>query len=278
MRPMKKILTFSLIIFFYFSSFLITVASTEVYPRTEEDLGVSKDFFMTPWRKKAVLETPKVDADERLYDFANVLSEKEEKELEEMIVEFVEESDMDLAVVTINENPKKSAKKYADDFYDYNDFGFDFAASGIVLLIDVDTGEIWISPKGNAVIFYNDERLDLMLDKAYSYITCPDCYSVIQHFVIDCSGYYQDGIPLENQNCYIDNQGRYRKKIELIDYIAAALISSFVAAGIVVLMLKKVRTKDTIDAGRYVKGFWVLKSLSKHLDTWREAKSGKIRK
>ena len=72
---------------------------------------------------------------------------------------------MDIAIVTIDKNNKSSAVNYADDFYDYNDFGIGNDYSGLILLIDMDTRTVWISTSGSAKNLYTDSYISNMLDR-----------------------------------------------------------------------------------------------------------------
>ena len=59
----------------------------------------------------------------------------------------------------------RSQRQYADDFYDYNNFGYDEPrGDGVLMLIDMDHREVYISTCGKAIWYFTDERIDLALD------------------------------------------------------------------------------------------------------------------
>ena len=87
--------------------------------------------------------TPTVDASEKVYDFAELRSDSEEKSIYNEITGLIDEYNLDAAVVTINYNNKSSAKSYAEDFYDYNDFGVGSTKDGLIFLIDMDNREMF---------------------------------------------------------------------------------------------------------------------------------------
>ena len=132
-------LTFIFILTLIFSFTVKVFASTNTFPRTEENLGIRDSINVTDTVKRAALSTPKVDEKEKVYDFANLLTDEEEKKLYNSINEYIEKYDMDMAVVTIDKNNKASAMDYADDFYDYNNFGIGSTHDGLLFLIDMDT-------------------------------------------------------------------------------------------------------------------------------------------
>ena len=150
---MKKLRIYLILIFMIAIVFNTAVfASTNTYTRTEDDLKINSSIKVTESVKKAVLATPKVDASEKVYDFAGLLTESEEASLYNKIMTFINTYNMDMAVVTIDNNNKASTMAYADDFYDYNDFGVGSTFDGLLFLIDMDNREMWISPTGEAII------------------------------------------------------------------------------------------------------------------------------
>lgn len=60
----------------------------------------------------------------RLADMADLLQESEEKALLALLDEMSERQQLDIVVVTANTLNGKTPMEYADDFYDYNDYGF----------------------------------------------------------------------------------------------------------------------------------------------------------
>ena len=178
----KLFINFFLIVFlllFTYSSF----ASTNVQNRSSLNLHVKKNITVTSSNKQLILDTPYVDASEKIYDFANLFTDSEEKELYSLAEEYIDEKNMDLVIVTINNNNKSSSKNYADDFYDYNDFGIGTNYSGIILLIDMDNRKVWISTTGDAIKLYPDSYLDTMLDKIQSNLKSKKYYTGAKNFI-----------------------------------------------------------------------------------------------
>ncbi|MCQ2748641.1 MAG: TPM domain-containing protein [Clostridia bacterium] len=140
---MKKLFIKLFTLTFTLSLFANTAyASTNVIPRTEDNLMVNPRIELTDQRVSDIMNTPKVDASEKVYDFADLLSPSEEEILYERVNQFVMNANLDLALVTISENNKYSEVEYADDFYDYNDFGTDDNCSGMLFLIDMENRRI----------------------------------------------------------------------------------------------------------------------------------------
>ena len=185
MKRYKLTLILSLIFIIAFCTNIF--ASTNTYPRTEEDLGVDKNFPLTPTLIDAALSTPKVDASEKVYDFANLFTDEEELQLYNNINKYIKRFNMDMVIVTIDYNDKLNARDYADDFYDYNNFGIGTDYDGILFLIDMDNREMWISTTGKAIQKYNDERIDEILDDTYNYISDDKYYKCANAFIDSAS-------------------------------------------------------------------------------------------
>ena len=71
----------------------------------------------------------------RIVDEADLLSYDQEQELEAYIDEVSEKHKFDLVIVTVNSLNGKTSTEFADDFYDYNDYGFGKDKDGALLLI-----------------------------------------------------------------------------------------------------------------------------------------------
>lgn len=128
-------------------------------------------------------KTPSADNTLKIYDYAKLIPDDKEKEIYNMIKKFISKYNMDMAIVTINENPKSSSMGYADDFYDYNDFGVGVNKNGLLFLIDMDNRKMWISTTGKAIEIYNDKRIDAILDYTYDKISKKDYSGCAEQFI-----------------------------------------------------------------------------------------------
>lgn len=113
-----------------------------------------------------VNDVPSVDNTTKVYDNAELFDESQEQELRSELKAFADKNSLDIALVTTNEN-RQTAMEYADDFYDYNNFGIGESKDGLLLLIDMSTRTFWISTKGKAISVYEDRDIDTILDDAY---------------------------------------------------------------------------------------------------------------
>lgn len=72
----------------------------------------------------------------KLYDQAILFSQQEQNLLEIEANRISDEFQMDIVIVTTNDTNNKSARDYADDFYDENNVGIGNDHDGIMFLID----------------------------------------------------------------------------------------------------------------------------------------------
>ena len=153
----------------------------------------------------------KVDNSKKVYDFANLLTDDEEKELYNLAQTDINDYNMDLALVTISENPygvsDYYSKVYAQDFYYYNRFGIGQYYDGIILLIDMSNRYIYMATKGNAIILYDDNRIDNITEAAYSYLKAGNYFQGYKAMINKAISYAKDGVPKSNKYQCLDETG-----------------------------------------------------------------------
>lgn len=239
---MKK--KFKLIIFIILClSFVNCVyASTTTYDRNSRDnYGVNKKWKINSGNKDNVLNTPLVDADEKIYDFSDILTDEEEKHLKNKIDEFIDKTGMDVVILTNNlpYSYDEENEDYAADFYDYNDFGIDFDNySGVILFRNTYSspyyGAYWF---GDAQLYYKT-RTDSILDDIYYDIKNGNYRNGFDVFLNRLDTYYDDGIPYEMKNYYIDDMG-YLKRKYVFPWMTAFLVAGIGTAIIMSILIKK---------------------------------------
>lgn len=247
---MKKKLLFVLLILVSLIWTIPCFASTKTYNRDELDnYGVRKKWQITSSNRSNVLATPAVDASEKIYDFSELLTDTEEMELKRRIDEFIQESQMDMVIVTTSfyYDDDSLNDTYASDFYDYNDFGIDFDHySGVLFLRNSNLEDPYfdIYTFGNAQLYFDFSRLDSLLDLVYDDIHEGEYYSGFSTFVSEMKRYYENGIPSSRSNYYIDDDGYLRKTpMDSTTYtlmcVGISLGVAFVITLIVMLILVK---------------------------------------
>ena len=229
---MKRLL---IILILFISLFGINVnASTKTYDRTEDNLLVPDYVHVNEKNKSNILLTPAVDAKEKIYDFADIFTDNEERMLYTQVSTFIKYTNLDLAIVTISYNNKHNTPMYADDFYDYNEFGIGDKRSGLLLLIDNDTKRLYVTTTGEAINIYTDERVNTILNSVFEYYSSNEYYkgsSIFINYVLS----YSKVSPGKDSGYVISDTGEITKSrkgilVAGIFAIIVTVISLFVMA------------------------------------------------
>lgn len=107
----------------------------------------------------------------RLVDNADILTDSEEETLNDTLDKISEKQKCDVAVVTVNSLDGKTVEAYADDFYDYNGYGYGDDRSGILLLVAMDDREWHMTTTGYGITAFTDAGLSYMEDQFVSYLS-----------------------------------------------------------------------------------------------------------
>lgn len=254
---MKKYFIFIFVLLFSFCT--NTYASTNVVDRnTLKNYGVNKDWELNDSNMDNVLNTPKVDASEKIYDFSDILTDEEESLLKVKIDEFINKYNTDLVIVTnsfgyYNDNENE---EYAADFYDYNDFGMDYPNnSGILFFRNSVSSDPYydIYTFGDAQLYFNQYRYDKLLDGIYSDIKMQNYEDGMSSMIDYINEFYISGIPNDMKNYKVDDKG-YLYKIYRVPWIIALLVSTVLTTIVISILIKKnkmVRKKEK--AASYLK-------------------------
>ncbi len=238
---MKKILLVIISIFLLISGNVY--AQVKTYDRNDYDnYGVNKNIEIDNSNLENVYETAMVDASEKIYDFADLLTDEEEASLREYATDFIDKAKMDIVILTIN---RKYTSDYenediAADFYDYNDFGIDFSNySGVLLLRNANSLDPYYNMYtfGDAQLYFSFNRMDYILDYIGNDIGNKNYYEAFHDFISEIDYYYRTGIPDEYANYYVDENGDLHKRF--VPPILFASIISFIITMIIISILIK---------------------------------------
>ena len=118
-----------------------------------------------------------------IFDGANLLTESEERELEELAVAASEEAGADISVITVNDMGGKSAMDFTDDWYDENGYGVGEDNSGILLMICMGTREYWISTCGKTAYEFSESDIDRLENRFLSELSNGDYYGAFESYI-----------------------------------------------------------------------------------------------
>lgn len=150
----------------------------------------------------AMLVTPiavgATEAENYVFDYAGLMSEDEITALEMQIADMKEKTGWDIFAVTTDYAEGKTAMAYADDFYDERTAE---DSDGILVLIDMDNREIYISTCGKAIRYLTDARIERVLDDGFYYVSNGK-YAACLSAMLSTSEYYYDAGIQESQYNY----------------------------------------------------------------------------
>ena len=96
--------------------------------------------------------------DARVVDQGQFLTDSEVSELTAKLDEISERQQLEVVVVTTKNLEGKTPMAYADDFYDYNNYGYGANKDGVLLLMSIEGSERnwWISTTGYGITAFTD--------------------------------------------------------------------------------------------------------------------------
>lgn len=126
-----------------------------------------------------------------IVDNADLLTSREEKNLEELAREIRDAHEMDVVIVTVDSLGGKSAQDYADDFYDYNGYGIGGDYSGVLLLIDMGSRQWHISTCGSAIKAISDRDVNALFDAMADDLSAGEYYRAFKAYLNALSDHLQ---------------------------------------------------------------------------------------
>lgn len=218
--------------------------NTEGFERNENNnYGVNKKWEITSNRLNYILNTPYVDASLKIYDYSNIFTDEEEKELKILIDDFISKTNMDMVIVSDDIEYRYDSKneEYAADFYDYNDFGINNTLyDGVILFRNTYENDPYFNVYtfGNAQLYFPYERCENMLDDIYPYYSSHDYMNGSKLFISDFLNYYNSGIPKDYKYYYVDEMGYLQKNFKP-PFMLCGLLSAIITAITITIMAKK---------------------------------------
>lgn len=187
----------------------------------------------------------------RLVDGSDLLSDREENALLDKLDGISEKHQLDLVIVTVNSLEGLSAMEYADNFYDYNGYGFGSGRDGILLLISMQEREWYMSTSGYGITAFTDAGLDYISDQFLEHLSGGDYMEAFSTFTELCDKFItqaRTGKPYDVGNL---PKEPFQVVLSLLISISVGLIIALIATGIMRSSLKSVRPQSA--ANNYVR-------------------------
>ena len=246
MRKLKYLFVFIFCLFLNFS-FVSALERTE-----KNNWGVNKKWNITDKNLYNVKKTRYVDSKLKVYDYANILTADEENEIYDDIISFIEKYNIDMVFLTDSFSYSEEIQNddFAQDFYDYNDFGINYEHyDGVIIFRNANPSDPYYLVRffGDAQLYYNQTRLDVLLDDIYSLFHSDKYVLGMKKVISIISSDIDRGIPESNSNKYVDNMGILRSyyRVPMIPCLICSSIITLISMIILVAKNKMVRKATT---------------------------------
>ena len=187
---------------------------------------------------------------ERVQDLAKLLSEREEAALTQKLDELSERQKMDVIVLTTKTLSGKSPRDYADDVYDYCNYGYGAKKSGLLLLISMEDNDWWISTCGDAIRTFTDAGISYIGKKLTPDLSDGKFADAFDKFADLCDDFITQaatGAPYDNGNLP-------KEPLSLVWIPISLILGIIMACARVKKMKEKLRTvRFQAAAGSYQK-------------------------
>ena len=243
---MKRIfyyIVFVLVFFFFTTN---VSASDVTYPRTRDNLLVPEDVVVDSSNLEEILKTPCVDAKEKIYDFADLYTDSQEKRLYEQLMDYIHNTDVDAAIVTTKDLLGFTIREYAYHFYDYNGF----ADHGVLFVIYIGTYEpqIFMANSGpeDSIVYqaYTNERIAQILEYVYRDVSLQNYYRAMESYIHIIKGFFHKNNTGEYQ---LTVDGKIVRVIPWGEMIILSLAVTFLVIMVMLYQLKGYKQKLYLD-------------------------------
>lgn len=184
-------------------------------------------------------------------DQADLLTDSEESALSDRLDEISERHQFDVVVVTVDSLEGETAVVYADDFYDYNGYGFGDERDGILLLISMEERDWCISTTGYGITAFTDAGQAYISERFVTDLSVGDYAAAFTNFAVLCDAFITQADTGEPYD--IDHLPQ--EPFDLVWNLAVALIIAFVISLIVTgIMRGQLKTMHSqSEADNYIK-------------------------
>ena len=216
-------------------------ASTKTFERSKDNLLIPKSVKVTDDIINDVLKTKAVDASEKIYDFAELLTDGEEKQLLKSIKGYTKDTKFDLVVVTTKELDGFNVGDYANNFYKYNNFNDD----GVLFLISTATSDtsIYMVNNGKAKNIYGEGLVSSALKYVYPNIKEKKYSDALDDYVKILDKYYMRENEKDDEPIYNKEEVNNKGSISTGNIILLAVALAFLISMIIYYVITRKKIK-----------------------------------
>ncbi len=192
----------------------------------------------------------------RVIDNAGLLTAAEKTQLNKTIRNIIKTYSFDVVLLTVESTDGKSIEAYADDYYDYNGYGYGQNADGLLFVVDMGSRAYWTSTTGEGITAFTDSGIAYMGSLIQDKLSEGDYYSAFSSYLNEVGvlleNYHSDGTPYDeyddgdwwivnDASGYTGNgsAGGIGSVKNLLKVIGISLAAGFIIAFIIVSVMKK---------------------------------------
>lgn len=217
-------------------------------------IGMLALFLVSICSFGTVLAAEKKEKTEKMpnvVDNYDLFTDAEEEDISKRMKEVSEKQQCELVVVTISEDDLdgKTTMEYADDYFDYNGYGYGADHSGVLLLFSMENsahGDFWISTTGYGITALTDAGLDYIQDCFLPSLKEQNFAEAVRIFASECDrliGYAKEtGKPYDIGNM---PKADFEWKRNILIALAAGVIVAFLVTVYMRSRLKSVKPQKS---------------------------------
>ena len=178
-------------------------------------------------------------ASPRLADEAGLLSGTECATIEKQLDELSAQYGLDVVIVTTQSTGGSTPMEYADDYFDYNDY----APDGVLLLVSMEKGDLWISTTGYGITAFTDAGIAYIGYQIVPYLSDGEYAGAFTAFADLCDQFLAQakaGDPFDTHNL---PKEPFKPVRNVIVALVIGLTAAFFATGSMKKKLKSVEQK-----------------------------------
>ncbi|OQA48647.1 MAG: hypothetical protein BWY46_01285 [Firmicutes bacterium ADurb.Bin300] len=190
------------------------------------------------------------EAISRVIDEASILTDNEESQLQEKIEFILSEYSFDVVILTVNTIGSKTAEAFADDYYDYNNYGYGENADGLLFMLNMGERDYYTSTCGKGIEIFTDYGIEYISNRVVEKLTIGDYFEAFSEYLELVERFLRDeksGKPV------YDVYSQFRENVFDIGakgFVACLLIGFFVSLIIVKAMKSKMNTAKVNESAR----------------------------
>lgn len=186
-----------------------------------------------------------------VFDEPDLLTDGEEAELIAKLENICSRKQMEVVVAAFETIGDYTPMEYADDFYDYNGYGYGENRDGLILIVVMDTSDWWISTCGAAISVFTDAGIDYIGEQIVPYMSDGDFYGAFNEFADQCETFIAQHETGDSYDTHNLPKVPFEKGTAAVIALVAGLLIAAIYTASLKGQLKSVQAQRTASA--YVK-------------------------